>query len=173
MTKPKLSDIDQKTLKVLLVDDDATALEELLEIIDLEDWAGVTANSIEKALEILEEDSEIQVVVTDVHFVDPLGKSANGIQFVSRAQARFPDRQLSYLVLSGDPKALHASVQVGAFNFLCKPFVADDLIDAINRAVSSGGGEREDAAQIHGMIKGSVEHANERNVATKTVVREA
>jgi len=153
------SKVDYSNLKVLVVDDDATALEELSDIIDLEDWGCVTAHSIEDALDILEKDTDISVVVTDVHFVDPLGRAANGIQFVSRAQARFSDRPISYLVLSGDPKALQASVQVGAFNFLCKPFLADDLIDAIKRAVSSGGGEREDSAQIHNMIKGAVAKA--------------
>ena len=163
MNNPDTNKMSLDNLKVLLVDDDTTALEELTDVIELEGWTSETASSIETALEILEEDTSIQVVVTDVHFVDPSGKSANGIQFVSRAQARFPDRPLSYLVLSGDPQALQASVQVGAFNFLCKPFHADDLVDAITRAARSGGGERKDAAQIIDMINNAGTAAQARS----------
>ena len=160
MQKTDEKDAAMSNLKLLLVDDDALALEELADIAEFEGWQSVTANCIETALDILDADQEIRVVVTDVHFLDPLGQSANGIQFVSRAQARFPDRPLSYLVLSGDPDALKASVQVGAFNFLCKPFLADDLIAAIKNAVISGGGEREDSAEIHAMIDGvDADHA--------------
>lgn len=150
---------DVKDLRLLFVDDDGMALEELCDTVATEGWSYVTADSIEKAMDILAEDETIRVVVTDVHFIDPLGRAANGIQFVSRAQARFADRPLSYLVLSGDPDALQASVQVGAYNFLSKPFLADDLIEAVKKAVESGGGEREDSAQILDMIKGAGEQA--------------
>lgn len=140
-------------LKILFVDDDLTALEELNDIVDLEGWDSVSASCVETALDMLEADLDIQIVVTDVHFIDPTGKSANGIQFVSRAQARFPERPISYLVLSGDPDAVNSSVQVGAFNFLSKPFFAEDLIDAIKSAAASGGGERENASEIYKLVK--------------------
>lgn len=143
---------NNKPLKLLLVDDDMLALEELGEIVELEDWLHVSASNIEDALAILEADEEITVVVTDVHFLDHTGRTANGIQFVSRAQAFFPDRPLSYLVLSGDPDAFKASVQVGAFSFVTKPFEAEELIDAVKRAVLSGGGERPDFAEVHSLI---------------------
>ncbi|WP_424931002.1 response regulator [Amaricoccus macauensis] len=155
-------DDDMKELKILLVDDDRTALEELGETVEIEGWTYVTANSIETALELLDADESIRVVVTDVHFVDDSGNAANGIQFVSRAQARFADRSLSYLVLSGDPDALQASVQVGAFNFLCKPFMSDDLITAIRKAVRSGGEKEVSAASGNG-IREALERAREND----------
>lgn len=157
ITPPK-SAYDKMPIKLLLVDDDGLALEELCEIFELEDWSSVTASSIEDAMDMLEADKDITVVVTDVHFVDPLGRAANGIQFVSRAQARFPDRPLSYLVLSGDPDAQEASVQVGAYNFLNKPFLADELIEAVNKAASSGGGERSGDADVHDRVVESSSH---------------
>ncbi len=144
-------------LKVLLVDDDASTLEELCDVVELEGWKSVTASSVEDALDILADDEDIRIVVSDVHFVDPFGKAANGIQFVSRAQARFSDRPLSYLILSGDPNALEASVQVSAFNFLSKPFLADDLINAIRSAVICGGEEQEDPGQVYNLIKGAAD----------------
>lgn len=138
--------------KILLVDDDETALEELTDIVDFEGWEGITANSVENALSTLAADQEIRVILTDVHFVDPTGASANGIQFVSRAQAQFPERNLSYIVLSGDPDALKSAVQVGAFNFLSKPLKPEDLVGAIKGALASGGGERKNPREIHDFL---------------------
>lgn len=134
--------------KLLIVDDDHTALEEMCDIMETEGWESCSANSIETALNILETDRNIRVVVTDVHFVDPFGKAANGIQFVSRSQARFPDRPLSYLVLSGDPEAELASEQVGALQFLRKPLLGEDLVEAVNKALQSEGPDARAQAQL-------------------------
>lgn len=127
---------------VLLVEDDATALDELTEIVDLEGWTPYAASSVSKALDILARTPSIGVVVTDVHFVDENGESDNGIQLISRAQARFPDRGLSFVVLSGDPDSLRSSVLTGAVDFLNKPLNSDELVSAIEAAWQSGGEER-------------------------------
>ncbi|SMX26249.1 putative membrane protein YjcC [Pelagimonas phthalicica] len=127
---------------VLLVEDDATALDELTEIVDLEGWTPYAASSVNKALDILARTPSIGVVVTDVHFVDENGESDNGIQLISRAQARFPDRGLSFVVLSGDPDSLRSSVLTGAVDFLNKPLNSDELVSAIEAAWQSGGEER-------------------------------
>lgn len=133
-------------IKVLLVDDDQAALEELKDIVSLEGWEAKTATDVDQALETLANDPDITVVTTDFHFTQPNGDGANGIQFVSRAQARFPDRELSYIVLSGDPAALKSSLQVGAFKFLSKPLLVDDFIHTIKNAKASGGGELDNAS---------------------------
>lgn len=134
-------------IKVLLVDDDQTALEELKEIVEFEGWAAETAATVDHALSKLESDPEIKVVVSDYHFATPDSDGANGMQFVSRAQARFADRDLSYIILSGDPDALRSSLQVGASSFLCKPLLVDDFIDAIKTAKARGGDENADQNQ--------------------------
>jgi len=132
-------------IKVLLVDDDQAALEELKEIVELEGWEAITATSVDDALSTLTGDPKISVVVSDYHFAQPDGDGANGMQFVSRAQARFAHRDISYIFLSGDPDALRSSLQVGAFKFLSKPLLVDDFILAIQSASESGGGETESA----------------------------
>lgn len=134
-----------KENSVLLVEDDVTALDELHEIVDLEGWTPYTAKSVQAALDILATTPSIGVVVTDVHFHDENGDSANGIQLISRAQAQFPDRNLSFVVLSGDPDAFGSSVQTGAVDFLSKPLNADDLVSAIKAAWQTGGEERSNA----------------------------
>lgn len=120
--------------KILLVDDDQDALEELKDIVELEGWDAKTASSVDAALEILAADPDIGVVVSDFYFALDNGEDTNGAQFVSRAQARFADRKMAFVILSGDPSVLKSSVQVGAVKFLSKPFLADDFILAVETA---------------------------------------
>jgi DNA-binding NtrC family response regulator len=134
----KSSSSKPSKLKVLLVEDDTVALEELCEISEFEDWEPIKAQTVDEALATLETDKDIRVVVTDVHFVDASGQAANGIQLVSRARAKFADRTISYIVLSGDPCAMASSDQEGAFEFLIKPLVPDQLIETVNAAISGG-----------------------------------
>lgn len=125
---------DMAVQKILLVDDDAEALEELKEIVELEGWEAVTAGSVDDALELLEHDPEIAVVVSDFYFAVDNSEGTNGAQFVSRAQARFAERNLAFIILSGDPSVLKTSLQVGAVRFLSKPLLVDDFVRAIKTA---------------------------------------
>ncbi len=176
-----MADISTKDCKanltVLLVDDDKEALEELQDIVELEGWTAIIAGSVDMALEVLEWYPYIGVVVTDVHFIDPSGDTSSGFQLVSRAQARFPDRDLSYIVTSGDPWAFNGSAQAGAVDFLSKPLEPDALIASI-QAFAGNGAEltdnpdrddnllekvqqtaqtlHENTSQIEGVVKGAV-----------------
>lgn len=129
---------DVQAMTVLVVDDDKDALEELQDIVGLEGWNAIIADSVDMALEVLEWYPFIGVVVTDVHFVDPSGDSSTGIQLISRAQARFSDRDLNFVVLSGDPSAVQSTEQIGAVEFLSKPLDADLLVEAIKAGAGVG-----------------------------------
>lgn len=140
---PKQIEIDLQAMTVLVVDDDKDALEELQDIVDLEGWNAIIADSVDMALEVLEWYPFIGVVVTDVHFVDPSGDPSTGIQLISRAQARFPDRDLNFVVLSGDPDAIKPAEQSDVVGFLSKPLDADLLIEAIKKGAGVGIGKPE------------------------------
>lgn len=132
----------QRPLKVLLVDDDPAVLEELKDVIELEDWEAITVPSADAALRELQLNPGIRVVVTDVHFGNG-SEITNGIQFVSRARAKFANRALSFVVLSGDMDNFDSSRDEGAFKFLLKPPVLEQLIDTIRRAVTTDDGVSE------------------------------
>lgn len=135
---------DVQAMTVLVVDDDAEALEEMQDIVDLEGWNAIIADDVDMALEVLEWYPDIGVVVTDVHFRDPTGDMSNGIQLISRAKARHPDRGIKFILLSGDPDAAKSIEQLGAIEFLSKPLDADRLIAAIKPV------EEDDAARFSG-----------------------
>lgn len=135
-------DLGRDAVKILLVEDDKAVLEELCDVIFLEGWTPIAAPTVETALTLLEEDPHIRVVVTDVHFAK--GKDcANGIQFLSRARAKFTDRALSFIVLSGDPSSVGSTQLEGAFQFLPKPLVPEHLIASVELAMNTGDGEPE------------------------------
>lgn len=126
---------------ILLVEDDPDAMEELSEILELEGWAPLTARNVAGALAVIE-NSDVQLVVTDVHLGNGSDPGESGIQLVSRAQAQFPDRNLSFIILSGDTDAVKSSLQTDAVDFLLKPVASDDLIRAIVEAEQWTGKER-------------------------------
>lgn len=153
-THASLNLVPSSKLKVLFVEDDRLALDELGDIAEIEGWEHIVAHNVNEALKILEEDQDIRVVVTDVHFVERFGVSANGIQFVSRARAKFHDRQLNYIVLSGDPHAVVSSEQEGAFEFLSKPLVPDHLVSAVMGAIAD---DRKEVEKRFDVIDGNTE----------------
>ena len=57
-----------------------------------------------------------------------------GVDFVKTAQQTFPERQLRFIVLSGDSSAITSSMTKGAVDFLTKPLLPESLLEAVDRA---------------------------------------
>lgn len=129
----------EHSLTILVVDDDKEALEELQDILELEGWNAIIADSVDMALEVLEWYPHIGMVVTDVHFIDPSGDSSNGFQLMARASARFPERDMSFVVLSGDPDAVKPALQSDAVEFLPKPLDPEKLVEAVRAGAQVAG----------------------------------
>lgn len=122
---------------ILVLDDDEIALEEIHEILELEDLSATTASCVETAMLSLENNPDISLIVTDMHLVGANGKQSLGIDFVAIAQKAFPERQLRFIVLSGDAGAIGSSMNEGAVDFLTKPLLPESLLDAIERATGT------------------------------------
>lgn len=120
---------------ILLVEDDQAILDELYDIIQLEGWQPLVARNVEAAMRVFRHFPEICVVVTDIHFSNGSG-AANGIQLISRARAKYADRNITYVVLSGDPDKVEYSRQEGAFHFLPKPLDSEKLISIVKQAIA-------------------------------------
>ena len=122
----------------LLLDDDPVALEEIQEILELEDLRAVTATGVDAVMRCLKSDPGISLIVTDMHLVDPTESQALGIDFVAQAREAFADRQLRFIVLSGDAGAIESSMTMGAVDFLTKPLLPEALLEAVERAIAEG-----------------------------------
>ena len=123
-----------ETARVLVLDDDREALEEIQEILELDDVPAVTAATVTEALEALGTHPRVDVVVTDMHVGCPDGGPSSGVEFIESARAQFPGRPLSFIVLSGDAGAIGDSIAKGAVDFLVKPLMPDALLAAVRWA---------------------------------------
>lgn len=120
--------------RVLVLDDDRDALEEIQEILELDDVPAVTAASGREGLDLLGTNPAINIVVTDMHIGSTEGGPVTGTDFIDSARAEFPDRNLSFIVLSGDAGAIGDCIAKGAADFLVKPLMPDALLAAVRWA---------------------------------------
>ena len=111
-------------IKVLYVDDESVNLF-LFEKMFEEEFKVVCANSGSEALEIIENDSEIKIVFSDMNM-----PSMNGIEFIKEAKPKHP--HLNYFILTGYDineeikEALNNGLLMG---YLEKPFDKEKIIE--------------------------------------------
>ena len=91
----------------------------------------LTAFNGQEGLSIMRE------VKTDIVFVDMQMPILNGTQFLSLASKEFPDSK--YIVVSGYNHFQYAqsAIKNGAIDYLLKPVVAEELNNALKKAVTS------------------------------------
>lgn len=114
--------------KVLIVDDDETIRDTLDELLS-ENYLCQTAETAEKAVFQLENDS-YDVVLTDISM-----PGLSGVELLEQVRQRFPTTPV--IVISGEGDAEHARglIQLGAFDFLLKPFSLEVVEKSVRRAV--------------------------------------
>lgn len=117
--------------KILVVEDDPRLRTVLLEALSLEGHHLESAESAEKAIEKIEKE-KFDVLLTDVNLP---GKS--GLDLLPVCLQHNPE---TYMLVMTGYASIDSAVQAmkrGAADFLCKPIALNDLISAINVAVST------------------------------------
>lgn len=116
---------------VLLVDDEVPFVETMTKRLNKRNVNIATAFSGSDALDVLEEDRSIEVVILDVKM-----PGMDGIETLGRIRKKFP--LLEVIMLTG-----HATVEtgiegmkLGAFDYLMKPCDMDVLIEKVKEAAA-------------------------------------
>ena len=147
-------------IRILVVDDDPTLRELLVDTLTTLDYMAVAAESGERALEILP-DLEVDLVITDVK-MDVI----DGIELLARLRKSFPD--LPVLMISGvdTPEIIGRAAPDG---FLPKPFRIQAIEEQIEKALAvrkrkpQGKGKRvlivDDDTTFREMLTDSLIHA--------------
>src|SRR4029079_6992332 len=115
--------------RVMVVDDDAETLSLLCEVVAKEGYQVETAEDAETALQKLSE-WQPDLVITDIHMP---GK--DGLALLAAVRDKAPDILVILLTAYGSLKTAVDSIKAGAFDYLSKPFIVDDIRLVVRRAL--------------------------------------
>ncbi|UCF93841.1 MAG: response regulator [Desulfobacterales bacterium] len=120
-----------KRLRLLLVDDEKQFVEVMTQRLTKRNYSVVPAFSGEEALERLEEDSPIEVVVLDVKM-----PGRDGIATLKAIKKRHPLVEVILLTGHSTVKSAVAGIKLGAFDYLMKPCDIDLLLSKLEGAAA-------------------------------------
>jgi len=115
--------------RVLIVDDDAETLDLLREIVAKEGYRVETAENGQAALGKIEHERP-DVVITDIHM-----PGMDGLALLNELKTRVPDTLVILLTAYGSLKTTVDAIKAGAFDYLSKPFIVDEIRLVVRRAL--------------------------------------
>ena len=114
---------------VLLVDDEVSFVETFSERLELRDFEISKAFSGQEALQVLEENKNIEVVILDVKMPD-----MDGIETLAEIKIKNPLVEVMMLSGHADVESAIEGMKHGAFDYLMKPADMEQIITKVNEA---------------------------------------
>jgi DNA-binding NtrC family response regulator len=118
--------------RILLVDDDAGVRTLLVCVLRAQGHETVEAENGVKALEFLEE-SDTDLIVSDLRM-----PGMSGLALLELVKKRVPHIPIILVTAYASPETTVDAVQLGAFDYLSKPFRTEDLVSVVERALAAG-----------------------------------
>lgn len=115
--------------KIMVVDDDPIILESLCEYLRLEGYEAVGAADGTKALTLLEQGG-FNLVLSDVNIPD-----SDGFELLRIIKKRFPELGVILVTGYGSISRAVEAIKLGAYDYLTKPIIDDELRMVIDRAM--------------------------------------
>ncbi len=116
---------------ILIVDDEKNYLVVLSSFLSGEGYEPITADNAQQALDIVES-TDLDLVLTDMKM-----PSMDGIELLKRIKEKSPDLPVVMMTAYGTVEKAVEAMQLGAFNFVLKPFQNETLKQIIRNAVST------------------------------------
>jgi len=113
--------------RILLVDDEENCLRSLRDVFDLENITCFTANSGVKALDILAKE-DIDILITDVKM-----PGMTGMDLLKEVKRQKPEINVIMLTGYGSINDAVESMKLGAYQYILKPVVMEDILDLVHR----------------------------------------
>ncbi|QND44907.1 sigma-54-dependent Fis family transcriptional regulator (plasmid) [Rhizobium lusitanum] len=114
---------------VLLIEDDAALRRSLAQWLSLNELSVIQAPDGNEALKFLRSD-KVDVVISDVRM-----PGMSGLEVLAIIRKNWPELPVIILSGHGDVPMAVAAIQAGAFNFLTKPYVPEQLIGTLQNAL--------------------------------------
>ncbi len=128
-----VSESDVTGKSILVVEDDAVALDLLAEILRRNHFRVWMASSVEMALELLEKTS-VDLVLSDIRMPE-----RGGMDLLRHLREHHADLPVVLLSAFGDEHLWVEALSAGAVDLIPKPFKKQEIIDVINRTLSGRG----------------------------------
>ncbi|MBN2372415.1 response regulator [bacterium] len=121
---------EQKTKRVLVLDDDQVVLNTCKDILDETEMEVITTTSVEECLDIANS-LEVDLFVTDIMMPE-----LNGVEVVRRLRKNKP--HLTVIVITGYPSMDTARkfMKLGAYDYIPKPFTPKEFLDTVLEALN-------------------------------------
>ena len=127
---------DTTSAQILIVDDHARARESMADILQCAGHGVVCCSSAVEALRRLNE-AAFDVVITDLRM-----PGMNGLEFIRELEQRQHESQVVMVTAHASVATAVEAMRHGAFDYLEKPFTADQLEDLVGRALRQGAERR-------------------------------
>jgi DNA-binding NtrC family response regulator len=116
--------------RILIIDDEEILRQLLSRIIELEGFQVFQAANANRGLQLLEQEKNIDLIITDVKLPD-----ANGIELVDKIKTKYPLCEVIVMTAFGTIHDGVKAIKLGAFDYFTKGDDNEQIIPAINRAV--------------------------------------
>ncbi len=115
--------------KLLIVDDDPIIRDSLCEFLKLEGYQAFGAGSFKNALKELEK-QDFNLVITDVNMPE-----TDGFELLRLIRKRYPEIVTIVITGYGTIESAVEAIKMGAYDYLTKPIVDDEIRLIVNRAL--------------------------------------
>jgi len=115
--------------KILIIDDDKIILDSLCEFLSLEGFRTSGAETLKGAIAKLEKDS-YSLVITDVNLPD-----GDGLELLDIIRDNYPQTVGIVITGYGTIESAVKAIKQGAYDYLTKPIIDDELRMAVERAI--------------------------------------
>lgn len=140
MVSPVADDVGQKAIRIMVVEDVAFNLAILTGILAERGWQAVTATSGEAALEILDQDTDFQIILMDIGL-----PGIDGIEATRRIKENPTCRAIPVIALTAETAAERERLlAAGLDGYAEKNFDPDQLFAAIEKHLLPVGGIRQE-----------------------------
>jgi DNA-binding NtrC family response regulator len=132
----------KKNVTILVVDDEPNIRRVLEAVLIRDGFNAITAENGRKGLELLKDDTNIDLMLTDLIMPD-----INGIELLEAAKEAKPDMPVVMMTAHGTIKSAVDSMRLGAFDYITKPFDLEEIKLVIKNALNRK--EKETSVKPH------------------------
>lgn len=120
-------------MKILVVEDDVVTLETISFTLQAEGYAVVTANDGKKALDIIQREEDISLVISDI-----MMPNMSGLGLLTILHERFGNSLPVIFISALDHGHLISSLTIGNTEFMGKPIDFDELVRRVKKFQQAG-----------------------------------